>query len=108
MTSTWRVKTLGHPSVCFVIHSFVQPFIHLFIHSFIHSIIHLFVRSFIFSKVKDIYGGDYAIMGLPGDVPASSFGKAARTSREDKRGLYLQIDSNIIFWVPTNIVIKKP
>jgi len=36
--------------------------------------------------VKDIYGGDYAIMGLPGDVPASSFGKAARTSREDKKG----------------------
>ncbi|XP_065055956.1 4'-phosphopantetheine phosphatase-like [Rhopilema esculentum] len=36
--------------------------------------------------VKDIYGGDYSLLGLPGDVPASSFGKAARTSREDKKG----------------------
>ena len=29
--------------------------------------------------VKDIYGGGYEAMGLPGDVIASSFGKAARS-----------------------------
>ena len=49
-------------------------------------------RQFVCSKVKDIYGGDYAIMGLPGDVPASSFGKAARTSREDRKGLSYILD----------------
>lgn len=26
--------------------------------------------------VRDIYGGDYASLGLPGDLIASSFGKA--------------------------------
>eukprot|EP00112_Aurelia_sp_Birch-Aquarium-sp1_P015547 Seg3456.1 transcript_id=Seg3456.1/GoldUCD/mRNA.D3Y31 product="Pantothenate kinase 4" protein_id=Seg3456.1/GoldUCD/D3Y31 len=36
--------------------------------------------------VKDIYGGDYSLLGLPGDVPASSFGKAARSSKEDMKG----------------------
>ena len=30
--------------------------------------------------VKDIYGGDYAKLGLPGDLIASSFGKAMKSS----------------------------
>lgn len=29
--------------------------------------------------VKDIYGGAYTCVGLPGEVIASSFGKAARS-----------------------------
>ena len=37
--------------------------------------------------VKDIYGGSYATIGLPGDVIASSFGKAAR-SPKDTAGQY--------------------
>ena len=39
--------------------------------------------------MKDIYGGDYSLLGLPGDVPASSFGKAARSSKEDMKGMYI-------------------
>uniref|UniRef100_T1INC0 4'-phosphopantetheine phosphatase n=1 Tax=Strigamia maritima TaxID=126957 RepID=T1INC0_STRMM len=32
--------------------------------------------------VKDIYGGDYDILGLPGDLIASSFGKAIRSEKD--------------------------
>lgn len=32
--------------------------------------------------VKDIYGGSYDLVGLPGDIIASSFGKAARSPRD--------------------------
>lgn len=32
--------------------------------------------------VKDIYGGDYSSMGLPGDLIACSFGKAIHSSRD--------------------------
>lgn len=32
--------------------------------------------------VKDIYGGAYASIGLPGEVIASSFGKAARSPKD--------------------------
>ena len=38
--------------------------------------------------VKDIYGGSYSVVGLPGDVIASSFGKAAR-SPKDTAGMLL-------------------
>jgi type II pantothenate kinase len=37
--------------------------------------------------VKDIYGGAYSALGLPTDLIASSFGKAARSS-QDVHGLY--------------------
>jgi bifunctional damage-control phosphatase, subfamily II, fusion protein len=32
--------------------------------------------------VKDIYGGDYQLLGLPGDLIASSFGKAMHAKKE--------------------------
>ncbi|KAK3096188.1 hypothetical protein FSP39_024183 [Pinctada imbricata] len=35
--------------------------------------------------VKDIYGGDYASIGLPGDIIASSFGKAARSPKVSEK-----------------------
>lgn len=34
--------------------------------------------------VRDIYGGPCAALGLPADIIASSFGKAARSSRDSK------------------------
>ena len=34
--------------------------------------------------VKDIYGGSYDIHGLPGDIIASSFGKAAKSARDQQ------------------------
>lgn len=33
--------------------------------------------------VKDIYGGAYSALGLPPDLIASSFGKAARCSKDE-------------------------
>lgn len=33
--------------------------------------------------VRDIYGGEYSTIGLTGDIIASSFGKAARTDKEN-------------------------
>ena len=36
--------------------------------------------------VKDIYGGAYCHLGLPADLIASSFGKAARSSRDKEGG----------------------
>lgn len=33
-------------------------------------------------QVKDIYGGDCTSLGLPGDLIASSFGRAAQTNPE--------------------------
>ena len=35
------------------------------------------------SQVKDIYGGAYELLGLPGDLTASSFGKTQRDIRAD-------------------------
>jgi type II pantothenate kinase len=32
--------------------------------------------------VRDIYGGDYKILGLPGDLIASSFGKTMNCHRD--------------------------
>ncbi|KAK3589702.1 hypothetical protein CHS0354_015215 [Potamilus streckersoni] len=52
--------------------------------------------------VKDIYGGAYSNIGLPGDVIASSFGKAARSDTEPlfkkedmARSLLLAISNDI-------------
>lgn len=36
--------------------------------------------------VKDIYGGDYASQGLPGDLIAASFGKATSCNNEGEKG----------------------
>ncbi|XP_046852774.1 4'-phosphopantetheine phosphatase-like isoform X2 [Xenia sp. Carnegie-2017] len=33
--------------------------------------------------VKDIYGGDYSSIGLPGDLTACTFGKAVRSAKSD-------------------------
>ncbi|CAB4020615.1 pantothenate kinase 4-like, partial [Paramuricea clavata] len=33
--------------------------------------------------VKDIYGGDYSLIGLPGDLTACTFGKAVRSAMSD-------------------------
>lgn len=33
--------------------------------------------------VKDIYGGDYSSQGLPGELIASSFGKAVACGKHD-------------------------
>ncbi|CAG0878879.1 unnamed protein product [Darwinula stevensoni] len=45
--------------------------------------------------VRDIYGGDYHTLGLPGDLIASSFGKAAYLSRMSQ--LYTFETSCVIF-----------
>ena len=41
--------------------------------------------------VKDIYGGSHNVLGLPGDIIASSFGRAARSAsdRECKRIIFV-------------------
>ena len=36
--------------------------------------------------MKDIYGGDYAALGLPGDLVASSFGKTVKSSEDPTEG----------------------
>lgn len=41
-----------------------------------------------FFKVKDIYGGDCTSLGLPGDLIASSFGKAAQAAPESIQGVW--------------------
>ena len=45
--------------------------------------------------VRDIYGGAYSALGLPADLIASSFGKAARSTR-DKDGRWLAFLSGIL------------
>ncbi|XP_063430219.1 4'-phosphopantetheine phosphatase-like [Mytilus trossulus] len=54
--------------------------------------------------VRDIYGGEYSTIGLTGDIIASSFGKAARTDKENvpcykdedvARSLLLSISNDI-------------
>ncbi|CAG5127707.1 unnamed protein product [Candidula unifasciata] len=42
--------------------------------------------------VKDIYGGNYDAVGLGGDVIASSFGKAARSTRDTATGSFKKED----------------
>ena len=42
--------------------------------------------------VKDIYGGDCTSLGLPGDLIASSFGKAAHANPDS-------IEGNILFYL---------
>lgn len=42
--------------------------------------------------VKDIYGGAYSALGLPAELIASSFGKAAR-SGSDKHGIIIELFS---------------
>ncbi|XP_014674208.1 PREDICTED: pantothenate kinase 4-like [Priapulus caudatus] len=42
--------------------------------------------------VKDIYGGSYDLIGLPGDVIASSFGRAARSPRDASGTQYKEED----------------
>ena len=37
--------------------------------------------------VKDIYGGAYSALGLPPDLIASSFGRAARSSKDKPPGI---------------------
>lgn len=39
-------------------------------------------------QVKDIYGGDCTSLGLPGDLIASSFGKAAQAAPETIQGVW--------------------
>lgn len=38
--------------------------------------------------MKDIYGGDCTSLGLPGDLIASSFGKAAQAAPESIQGMW--------------------
>ena len=38
-------------------------------------------------QVKDIYGGDCTSLGLPGDLIASSFGKATQAAPESIQGI---------------------
>ncbi|GAA47929.1 type II pantothenate kinase [Clonorchis sinensis] len=51
--------------------------------------------------VRDIYGGDYALLGLPGDAIASSFGLAARSpdnprcSADILKSLLIAVSNNI-------------
>ena len=40
------------------------------------------------AQVKDIYGGAYDTLKLPGDLTASSFGKTVRSPRDEHHGLY--------------------
>ena len=40
-------------------------------------------RCAFYLKVKDIYGGAYDALKLPGDLTASSFGKTVRSPRDD-------------------------
>lgn len=39
--------------------------------------------------VRDIYGGDYKCLGLPGDLIASSFG---RVCKQDSAGKYVYVN----------------
>lgn len=38
--------------------------------------------------MRDIYGGAYDTLKLPGDLTASSFGKTVRSPRDEHHGLY--------------------
>ncbi|KAK6178482.1 hypothetical protein SNE40_013268 [Patella caerulea] len=42
--------------------------------------------------VKDIYGGAYATIGLPGDIIASSFAKAARSTKDKNKSSFKDED----------------
>lgn len=41
--------------------------------------------------MRDIYGGAYDTLKLPGDLTASSFGKTVRSPRDEHHGLYYLI-----------------
>ena len=53
--------------------------------------------------VKDIYGGSHNVLGLPGDIIASSFGRAARSAsdRECKRFFFCAL-----FYVIMSVMTK--
>lgn len=48
----------------------------------------LITSSTCIAQVKDIYGGAYDTLKLPGDLTASSFGKTVRSPRDEHHGLY--------------------
>ena len=48
-------------------------------------------------KVKDIYGGAYDALKLPGDLTASSFGKTVRSPRDDQHTGLWKSTSNFLF-----------
>ena len=70
-----------------VLHSTINPDCSIWPHPFM--IFHLFIIIYCHSKnmfqVKDIYGGAYQVLGLPGDLTASSFGKTQRDSKGDSK-----------------------
>ena len=46
--------------------------------------------------VRDIYGGAYSALGLPPDLIASSFGKAARSAQDKDSKLLFQNEVNYL------------
>ncbi|CAB3381568.1 Hypothetical predicted protein [Cloeon dipterum] len=53
--------------------------------------------------VKDIYGGDYELLGLPGDLIASSFGKAMHAKKDSSEYSEADIARSLLFTISNDI-----